>query len=154
MWCHAMCCGTEVPTFWRKLLPAYSALKLQTAGSLKMCVSLQQMTWCHVLTDGNSDSYYCQNLRSHECIFILYNVNCMSCALSKFEVTIVVCLFSWSYACGQYLHGSVKDKTHGQYKQSTRRGWTWRHHPACSLGSFWTRTSVFNSFLSRCQSCL
>ena len=121
MWCHAMCCGTELPAFWRKLLPAYSALKLQTAGSLKMCVSLQQMTWCHVLTDGNSDSYYCQNLRSHECIFILYNVNCMSCALSKFEVTIVACLFSWSYACGQYLHGSVKDNTRPVQAVNTHR---------------------------------
>jgi len=25
----------------------------------------------------------------------------MSCVLSKFEVTTVACLFSWSYACGQ-----------------------------------------------------
>jgi len=33
----------------------------------------------------------------------------MSCVLSKFEVTIMACLFSWSYVCGQYLHGSMKD---------------------------------------------
>jgi hypothetical protein len=32
--------GTDLPTFWRKLLPAFSTWKLETAGSLKMLVSL------------------------------------------------------------------------------------------------------------------
>jgi len=56
-----------------------------------------------MLKDDNSDSYYCENLRSHELIFILYNGNYMSCVFSKFEVTIVACLLcmcpvsAWKY---------------------------------------------------------
>ena len=63
----------------------------------------------------------------------------------------------WNYHCGLVvMHVAstcmeVWKTRHGQYKQLTHRGWNWRHHPACSLGSFWTRTSVFNSFLSRCH---
>jgi len=45
----------------------------------------------------------------------------MSCILSKFEVTIVACWFTWSYACDQYLHLSMKDKTWPVQAVSTQR---------------------------------
>jgi hypothetical protein len=39
-------------------------------------------------------------------------------------------------------------------KQLKHIGWTWGHHPACSLESFWTRFSGSRVFFSWCQSWL
>jgi len=145
MWCHAMQCHVLCYVFtnilektaacifysgtWRQWVPS-KCLSVSSRWRDVICSKMVILTITSVGTSDLVNEYlfckmstichvYCQNLK-----LPLWP----ACSTDLMHVA-SMCMEVWK-------------TRHCQSKQSKHRGWTWRHHPACSLGSFWIWSSV------------